>query len=285
MRRILQKLTENEADTYGLVLSSSDIPHSINHTEDGWDIFVHASAYDKALRAIEQYLSENQDIHRIREIPLTEYGKTYSGIWVSLVLVAFHAAIAISHESETVLRLYGASADHILRGEIYRTVTSLQIHANALHLVGNVFGIALFGTSLCRITGPGVGWFMILVTGMGGNFMNALLYKSNHVAVGSSTAIFGALGILAGHQFLAKYRQTDRWTKAWLPLGAGVALLAFLGSSKHSDLTAHLFGFLAGIVAGMLYGLAVKRPAGKLYQGAFALAVLTIIVASWLRGF
>jgi hypothetical protein len=64
-----------------------------------------------------------------------------------------------------------------------------------------------------------------------------------------------------------------------------VALLAFLGSSKYSDLTAHLFGFLAGIGLGVLYGFVVKRPAGKLYQGCFVLAALTLIVTSWIRGF
>jgi rhomboid protease GluP len=285
MRRILENLSEDEADTYGLVLSSSNIPYSVTDREHGWDIYVHDTVYDRALNVIEQYLKENKDVHPIQDTSSIEYGRTFSGIWVPLILVACHVAIAMSHDSQTIVRTFGSDAHQILRGEFYRTVTSLMIHANALHLVGNVFGIALFGTAVCQIMGPGVGWFMILVTGIGGNFVNALLYQSGHVSVGSSTAVFGAVGILAGYQFLKRFRRTNRWTKAWLPLGAGVALLAFLGSGKHSDLTAHLFGFLVGIGAGALYGFALKRPAGKLYQVCCVLAALTLIVASWIRGF
>lgn len=285
MRRILENLSGDEADTYGLVLSSSDIPYSISDGEDGWEILVHDTAYDKALNTIEQYLKENKDLHPIQETSSIEYGRTFSGIWVPLILVAVYAAIAMSHDSQAFVRTFGSDAHQILRGELYRTVTSLMLHANALHLVGNVFGIALFGTAVCQIMGPGVGWFMILVTGIGGNFMNAWLYQSDHISVGASTAVFGAIGILAGYQFLKKFRRTNRRTKAWLPLGAGVALLAFLGSSKYSDLTAHLFGFLAGIGLGVLYGYVVKRPAGKLYQGCFVLAALSVIVISWISAY
>jgi membrane associated rhomboid family serine protease len=282
---VLTNLTADEADAYGLVLSSLQIPYNVSRRGQGWDIHVPNAFYEQALKAIEAYLQENQDVRPTQVASTFEYGTTFSGIWVSLILLAFHAAIAMHLDSQAVVKTYGSAAHHILDGELYRTVTSLMIHANALHLMGNMFGIGLVGTAVCQIMGPGVGWFMILVTGIGGNFMNALLYQRDHVSVGASTAIFGALGILAGYQFLRMLMRTNRRTKAWLPLGAGVALLAFLGSSKHSDLTAHLFGFVAGIVLGALYGFIMKRPAGKLYQGCFVLAALGLIVTSWVKGF
>jgi membrane associated rhomboid family serine protease len=282
---LLKNLTADEADAYGLVLSSSHIPYNVSRGDQGWDIRVPNAFYEQALKAIEAYLQENQDVHPVHEASAFEYGSTFTGIWVSLILVAWHAAIVMSLDSQALIKTYGSAAHHILGGELYRTVTSLMIHANALHLIGNMFGIALVGTAVCQIMGPGVGWFMILVTGIGGNFMNALLHQRDHISVGASTAIFGAIGILAGYQFLKRFRRIGKRTKAWLPLGAGVALLAFLGSSKHSDLTAHLFGFLAGIVLGAFYGFIVKRPAGKLYQGCFVLAALALIVTSWVKGF
>ncbi|UCG80164.1 MAG: rhomboid family intramembrane serine protease [Desulfobacterales bacterium] len=282
---LLKNLTSDEADAYGLVLSSSRIPYHVSRGDQGWDIYIHSGLYEQAVKAIEAYLEENEDADPIRETDLFEYGKTFTGIWVPLLLVALHVAIVMSHNSQALIKIYGSAAQHILHGELYRTVTSLMIHVNALHLVGNIFGIALFGTAVCQVMGPGVGWFMILVTGIGGNFMNALLYQSDHLSVGSSTAIFGAIGILAGYQFLKRFRRTNRGTKAWLPLGAGVALLAFLGSSKYSDLTAHLFGLLAGIPLGAFYGFIVKRPAGKVYQGYCVLAALILIVTAWMRGF
>ena len=41
--------------------------------------------------------------------------------------------------------------------------------------------------------------------------------------------------------------------KAWLPLAGGLALLGFIGAGEHSDLTAHAFGFTAGIGLGILF--------------------------------
>jgi len=60
--------------------------------------------------------------------------------------------------------------------------------------------------------------------------------------VGASTAVFGALGSLAA---LPRHRR-----RPWIPLGAGLALLAFLGTSKRADFAGHLFGFVAGVLLG-----------------------------------
>ncbi len=50
--------------------------------------------------------------------------------------------------------------------------------------------------------------------------------------------------------------------KAWLPLGAGLALLSMLGSGgERTDLMAHLFGFMTGLILGAFYGVLVKQPA------------------------
>jgi hypothetical protein len=73
--------------------------------------------------------------------------------------------------------------------------------------------------------------------------------------------------------------------RAWLPIGGGLALLSILGSGKNTDLTAHLFGFMAGIILGALYGVLVKRSAARAYQACFLLITLTVLVMSWMRAF
>ena len=286
MYNIFKNLTTDEADAYGLVLSSSGIQYNVRKGKHGWDIYVSGAVYEKALNVVEEYLKENQGARTIEEVHSFEYGKTLTGVWVSLALAVLHAAIAIGHDSQVLIRTYGSAAQQILHGELYRTVTSLMIHSNELHLVGNMLGIALFGTVVCRIMGSGVGWLTILVTGIGGNLMNAFLYRSDHLSIGSSTAIFGAVGILAGHQFVKRLKLPGRTrARAWLPLGGGLALLAFLGSAEYSDLTAHLFGFLAGIMVGALYGFFIKRPAEKPYQAFFLVVTLGLIVISWISAF
>ena len=285
MVNIFEDLSADQVDTYRLVLLSSGISHRSKKRKHGWDILVNDKEHEKAINTIEQYLKENQDFHPIDEPLCHKYHKTFTGLWVSAILLASHVAITIGNDGEAIVRTYGASAFHILRGELYRSVTALMIHANVKHLAGNMLGIAIFGTAVCTITGWGVGWFMILATGVSGNLMNAVLYKTGHLSIGASTAVFGAVGILAAHQFFKKFRLPGRRMKAWLPLGAGLALLSILGSGEHTDLTAHLFGFMAGLILGAFYGIFVKRPAARAYQIYFFLIALSVLVISWMKGF
>jgi hypothetical protein len=114
-----------------------------------------------------------------------------------------------------------------------------------------------------RSPAPGVGWLMI--TGLR-NFRKSdecfCLYESGHLSVGASTAVFGAVGILCALQAVNAARSGKGWKRMVLVFGAGVALLAFLGTSARSDLGAHLFGFFSGAVMGGAYRL-VEGAAGR----------------------
>jgi membrane associated rhomboid family serine protease len=246
---------------------------------------VNAADYENALNALDQYLKEDQNYHTAVEPLRNDYQKTFTGLWVAVILLVCHIAIVIGDESGYFIQTYGSSAYHILHGELYRSVTSLMLHANTLHIMGNIVGITLFGTAVVTIMGWGVGWFMILVTGVAGNLVNALLYKAGHISVGASTAIFGAIGILSAYQFFKKFRHPGQKIKAFLPLSCGLALLGILGSGKYSDLMAHLFGFLSGIISGSFYSLFVKNPPSKEYQAYFLIAAISIIVIAWIKAF
>jgi membrane associated rhomboid family serine protease len=285
MRALLDNLSQDQATSYGLVLSSSGISHRVKRGEKGWDLLVEEGDYDEALRSLDEYLEENEDLPPAGESPPEEYGWTFAGIWVSVMLVAWHITITMGSDGHTFAKAYGSSAMHILRGELHRTVTSLMIHASPLHLAGNVLGIGLFGTAVCSITGWGVGWLMILSTGVSGNLINALLHRTGHVSVGASTAVFGAIGILAAHQFMRKFRLPGQRMRAWLPLAGGVALLGLLGGGQHVDLTAHLFGFVTGILLGGLYTFSVKGPLARGYQFCGFLVTMSVLVMSWMGAF
>jgi membrane associated rhomboid family serine protease len=286
-------LLNEEVETYGLVLSSSGILYHTRKRHGGWDLLVESSKYECALEAIEQYLLENKESRPDPGHREQVYQKGFSGIWAGIILLIFHVVITTSCDSQKVIREYGSSARHILQGEVYRCATSLMIHGDTAHLVSNMLGIAVFGTAVCSITGLGAGWFMILVAGMAGNMLNAVLYGTDHLSIGASTAIFGAIGIMAACQSMLKILLAGPRIKAFIPFGAGLALLGFLGSSSHTDLTAHLFGFLAGAVLGVIYGIFTGQSLTKNKQAALilvslvlaslVLAVLAILTMSWLQ--
>ena len=282
---LFKKLSEDEANTYRLVLSSTGISCRLKRGKHGWDISVKDMDYENAISAIEKYFEENQDFHPTDESFYTEFKRTYTGIWVAFVLLACHVTFAIGDKSAFFIRTYGSSAFHIRNGELYRSVTALMLHANALHIMGNIAGIVIFGTAVCLIMGWGVGWFMILMTGIAGNLLNALLFKPDQISIGASTAIFGALGILSAYQFIRKFKLPDQKIKAFLPLGCGLALLGIFGSGENSDLMAHLFGFLGGIILGSFYSILAKRPLSKEYQVYTLFLTLGILALAWMKAF
>jgi len=285
MQALFSNLTTEQADTCGLVLSASGVSYRVKRGRKGWEIWVEESEYDTALAGIKQYFQENQDSSLPEDTDGQGFQKTYTGIWFSVVLCAWYITYLSGPGRKLFIHTYGAASDAILKGELYRIVTALMLHADAVHLMGNMVGIAIFGTAVCGIMGRGLGWFMILLTGIFGNFINAVFLKTGHLSIGASTAIFGAIGILAGHQFLERFRQPGQRMKAWLPLAGGIALLGFLGSGAHTDLTAHLFGFLSGLVLAIISGVFFKHPLTNSGQNAFMVLFVGVLVAAWITGF
>jgi hypothetical protein len=84
-----------------------------------------------------------------------------------------------------------------------------------------------------------------------------------------------------------RQRLQRRSSQVWLPLAAGLGLLAMLGTGKGSDLTAHLTGLGSGAALGALAAWLVPRPLGAAGQAACGALALGAVAAAWavaLRG-
>ena len=280
MIELLHGLYEDEANVFALTLSSANIAHRVvKHKDGAFGLWVESGDVDRAVNVIREYMDENRDNEGVPVAGDHYSGKSLAGLWGAAGLMILYILIAVGHYEEQLIRTYASSASRILAGEVWRTVTALGLHSNALHLAGNMVGIALFGSAVCGIAGWGIGALMILFSGALGNFANALFYETRHVSIGASTAVFGALGILAGYQFLTKIKHPRQRVKAWLPLAGGLALLAILGSGTESDIMAHLFGFFSGILLGLGYTLVGRRPKRAGQWAALACFVVVIVGA------
>jgi len=282
MAKIHEGLTRRQVDTFGLVLSSADVEYRTVRTSKGWQIWVPKHVETSAETAIAAYLSENDDTGESSPYSIWPVTRTWAGVWMALILMAAHLAVIASGQAAVLRRIYGASTDQILNGELYRITTALLLHADGLHLAGNMVGIALFATAVCSTAGFGAGGLMILVVGMTGNLLNALLFKTGHHSIGASTAVFGAVGIAAAHQFITKWESTDQRLKAWIPLGGGLAFLGLMGSSTNTDLTAHFFGFITGFLIGLVFTATRKGPPKKSAQYGCLLIAVVLVSASFI---
>ena len=281
LKQLYKYLTQNQANIYGLVLSSEGIPYLIKKDAKGWEVWVEESVCDHACDLIAKYIAENQYSPDSEIQKASEYHHSFIGAWISMLLIGCHFRSDMYGQFNQIVREYGASAAAILDGEIYRTVTALMLHSDYVHLAGNVAGIFIFGTAVSSIAGAGVGSLMILASGILGNYANAVLFEYGHTSIGASTAVFGAVGISAAYQFYTKIKMGKQRMQAWLPLAGGLALLGFLGTGKRADLTAHLFGFIAGIGLGLIYTLLRHHLQDKHIQiGSMATCVI-ILVSAW----
>ncbi|WP_319523823.1 rhomboid family intramembrane serine protease [uncultured Desulfosarcina sp.] len=285
MTPLFHNLDREEAHIYSLVLKSADIGNRVVAAGGGYRIDVPEPFLDAARDAVERYREENppseeQDIFARGPV----IRKNLSGVFVAVLLLSIHLAVMSSSAPEDYVDVFGAQARRIQSGEIYRCVTALLLHADDAHLAGNMVAAALFGGAVCAVTGSGVGWLMILFCGVAGNFINAMIVPPGHLSIGASTAVFGAVGILCTLQAVRSVLFGRGWKKAVAAIGAGMALLAFLGSSARSDLGAHLFGFVCGLPMGGLCQLWIEDRVGKKGQILCGVLAATILIVAWLKG-
>ena len=285
MITVFNSLNQEQANAFSLVLNSSGIGNRVTRSNDGFRIDVPKPYVDAARDVIDRYQVENpnteDEVSVSRSHPMH---KNLSGIAVALLLLSIHLAVLASSAPEDYIAVFGANARRILEGEVYRCATALLLHADAAHIAGNMAGMVLFGGAVCVVTGSGVGWLMILVSGIVGNLMNAFSYEAGHLSVGASTAVFGAVGILCAFQAVNAARTGEGWKRAALAFGSGVALLAFLGTSARSDLGAHLFGFFCGVLMGGAYRLWMTNRLGMKGQVLCGIISAATILLSWIRG-
>lgn len=288
-RTLGDNLSAEEADVYALVLAAARIDYRFRKTGWGWSIEVPEPDADRAWTEIRRFVRENPPGREVSEPPAAISG-IMPGILAALILLAFHLATTRHGSHESFILQAGASAEHILRGEYWRTVTALTLHADAKHLAGNMLATAVFGTLLGRRVGTGAAWMLILLAGAGGNLANAWLHQAQHLSIGASTAVFGAVGLLGGVRMPLEARifrtgmpgaRFSGWRSLILPLGAALGLLAMLGSDVQTDLGAHLFGCLCGLVLGAAYALRFPRPLDQGQQMLFSLAALSLLAGSW----
>lgn len=175
------------------------------------------------------------------------------------------------------------------QGQWWRALTALTLHGDLSHVGANIASGLLFGAFVLPRLGTGVGWLLIVLSGFLGNLLNAWFYRAaDHDSIGASTAVFGALGLLVGWEAMTRLTVPAR-RSAWqliLPLGGGLALLAFLGASdgehQHTDFMAHLWGLLAGILPGALCaGAHVRERLPRAAQAAAAVLAPALLVLGW----
>ena len=296
-----------QAREWALVLQSQHIGFVLNYAPaerdevgvvikpGGWVLTVAPSEYERAVEAIDLYETENEDWPpvEVRDRPRHEASLVLPLFFAVLALFFFYVTGPASRGS--MWFTHGRADAGLLFSEPWRMITALTLHADAQHILGNTLSGSIFGLMVSRRIGGGGALLAIVLAGAFGNAFNAVHHLvDGHRSIGASTAVFGAVGILAAVQTVLTWGRREQQGVGWrgikaidivAPIIGGLALLGSLGAGGgNTDVWAHGYGFLAGVGIGVLMGLVVRRQGSKpsgVVQGLSAATAALVIVGAW----
>ena len=267
----------SQAEEWALVLTAIGIPSRLQPAAEVWTLFVPEADVVKACEALDAYDVETPAVTLPPPPVATATDTAWTiGLSAALLLLGFFAISGPPAAGSRWFARGAAAAGPMLHGDPWRAVTALTLHIDTVHVVGNAVATALLIPLVVQSLGPGVGAWLVLLARAGGNVLAAAVYEPSHVAVGASTATFGAIGILAALR-LRLGAAGRRW---WVVPVATLVLLAMLGMGRGADVAAHAFGLLAGGVLGLMAGV-LRRPLAAPIQWILAAAAALTVVGCW----
>ena len=206
------------------------------------------------------------NLEKFKELPLT-----YSLMAVSILL--FLISTISDALAETIFvagALHGYSV--VVKGELYRLVTSTFLHSGGMHIVMNMLSLYMVGKMVEKLFSKTAYLSLYFISAFFGAFLSIYMHLDG-VAVGASGAIFGLFGALAGFVFVHKDTMGGQF-KAFMK-DFGIILLINLGigfAFPSIDVSAHVGGLIAGIVGGFVIA---KNPK---YVWAYVAISLLLLV-------
>jgi membrane associated rhomboid family serine protease len=266
-------------DEFGLVLEARALPWQLIEADGAWALAVPSERSAAALEELSRYAAERAPPRPPPPVlPPFPGAPLGAALYVLVLLAAAYGAGAHAFRTDWFDAGAVESGPGVAR-QWWRAVTALTLHVDPSHLLDNALFGAGIGVLASRLLGPGVAWASILAAGTIANSLEMWIAPPEYRAVGASTAVFAALGLLAGYAWRGEFTRAGRWMYRWTPLFAGVSLLALLGTGDgHVDVLGHLLGFCAGVAEGWLYARAglPRSRRGDLQWGLGAAALLAV---------
>ena len=278
------------------MLYAVGIASALARDSTGYVLLVDSAEVATALEHLRLY--ETERLHKPPPPPPPP--KLYPNAWigsVAYVFVLVSVAFAISNglwrlDAFDVGEL---DAGLVREGQWWRVWTALTLHLDGPHLAANTIAGVWFGYLASRLLGVGNAWLLIVIGAGLANCIEAFLGPPTHRAVGASTAVFTALGLLSAYSWRTRLAYPQRWALRWGPLIAGIVLLGWTGTGGESvdqpgkpsgetvDIAAHVLGFVVGLLLGA--GAArtfASRVLNHVPQWIAGLLAFVPLIVAWL---
>jgi rhomboid protease GluP len=178
---------------------------------------------------------------------------TYILIAANIIIYAYTSILSgnVFETSDGVILSYGQDNLAVLNGEVWRLFTAIFIHANIVHIFGNMFFLLIFGLRAEDMFDVKEYLLIYFLSGLAGGFLT-LLFLPGSLSVGASGAIFGVLGATV------IYIRRAIGQSIISALMYAFFLLA-INTGPEVNVAAHLGGLIVGLLLGYLLA-ATRKP-------------------------
>lgn len=153
-----------------------------------------------------------------------------------------------------LLEHFAFSGDNLIKGRVWTIITSLFLHADPLHLIGNMLFLYVFGNTLEEALGSNKTLGVFFFGGALSFLLSLLFYNAVIPLIGASAAIFTLASIVM------LTRPLKFSILLFMPQGL-VAILYFIynaiavysGAEGDVAYIAHIIGFTIGIPFGLAW--------------------------------
>jgi rhomboid protease GluP len=152
--------------------------------------------------------------------------------------------------SQDVINAFGQININVWNGEVWRLFTAMFVHANIVHIFGNMLFLLIFGLRAEDMFDIKEYLLIYFLSGLSGGFLTLFLEPSYIVSIGASGAIFGILGAT----MIYARRSIGQSIMSALVY---VFFLFIINLGPDVNWLAHLGGLGAGLLIG--YALASSR--------------------------
>lgn len=180
--------------------------------------------------------------------------------WIIVACILAFIAFWFVDANELDIRYLAFSTTNLLNGRAWTLVTSLFIHADILHLAGNMIFLFVFGNALENEVGAEKTYLAFFLGGIFALVLGIFFYNPDVLLIGDSAAIFTLTAVI----MLVKPLKFS--FIFFMPLGL-VAIIYLVynvvavqaGAEGNIAYISHLIGFSVGIPLGMMWSKNLKR--------------------------
>ena len=190
-----------------------------------------------------------------------EYMPTYIIIAVNIIFYVYTSIIGgdfITTGDRAIFWFGQVNYLVIYHGWYWQLFTSMFVHVNIIHLLGNMFFLLIFGLRAEELFSLKEYLLIYFLSGLTGNLLT-LLFGPNMVSAGASGAIFGMFGACTIY-----FRHAIGQSMISALMYAFFLLIISLGPNV--NVLAHLGGLAVGLLIGYVLGAARRRSVAPSYE-------------------